>query len=70
MTTAQVIGPPRHPHDAGLFRVQVAMPLAIAFWFRPQLGNQGGPDHLRLAACITLGEGRRLRLDLHHVSLC
>ena len=32
---------------------------------RLKIGNQGGPDHLRLAARITLGEGRRLRLDLH-----
>src|SRR5262249_18573849 len=32
---------------------------------RLKVGNQGGPDHLRLAPCITLGKGRCLRLALH-----
>src|SRR5262249_15312742 len=35
---------------------------------RLKVGNQGGPDHLRLAPCITLGKGRCLRLDLHEAS--
>src|SRR5262249_12424340 len=32
---------------------------------RLQVGHQGGPDHLRHAAPITLGEGVRRRFDVH-----
>src|SRR5262249_3427554 len=32
---------------------------------RLQVGHQGGPDHLRHAAPVTLGEGVRRRFDVH-----